>query len=138
MKLILDSNIAIKWVLAEPDSPKALKPRDEFTQGIHELLAPDVFELEVAHALTRAERTGRINVGDASILWSDVMTTCPVLVPSGPLTPHAVAISSAARIGFYDCLFAQLTDQEGCSLVTADARLVKNLPNHSIITIDDL
>ncbi len=103
MKYILDSNIALKWVLAEPDSGKALQLRDESSQGIHELLAPDVFELEVAHALTRAERSGRINVGNASILWTDVMTTCPILIPSGPLTPHAVAISSAARHGFYDC-----------------------------------
>lgn len=79
MKYILDTNIALKWVLTEPDSTHALKLRDAFTQGIHELIAPDVFELEVAHALTRAERQGRINVGDASILWADVMSTSPLL-----------------------------------------------------------
>lgn len=138
MRYILDSNIARKWVLSEPDSPKALQLRDEFIKGLHELLAPDVFELEVAHALTRAERAGRIDVGDAGVLWSDVMTTPPQLVMSGLLAPQAIAIASAARIGFYDCLYAHLADQEGCSLITADIKLQKNLPNHPIITLDDL
>lgn len=136
MKYVLDSNVAIKWVLAESDSPKARQLRDEFVQGAHELLSPDVFELELAHALTRAERTARIGVGNAGILWTDVMTTCPLLIPSGPLTPQAITIASAARIGFYDCLFVALAEQEGCELVTADERLIKNLPGYPIVSLN--
>lgn len=138
MRYILDSNIALKWVLDEPDSPKALQLREEFKMGLHELLAPDVFELEVAHALTRAERSGRIDVGDASILWSDVMTTPPQLIMSGLLAPQAIAISSATRHGFYDCLYAHLAEQEGCPLITADEKIAKNLPNYPIIALDQL
>jgi hypothetical protein len=45
MKYVLDSCVAVKWVLVEPLSDKALKLRDDFRQAIHELLAPDVFRL---------------------------------------------------------------------------------------------
>jgi hypothetical protein len=38
------------------DKLKALRVRDDFRNGLHELLAPDVFPVEVAHSLTRAER----------------------------------------------------------------------------------
>jgi predicted nucleic acid-binding protein len=31
------------------------------------------------------------------------------------------------RIGVYDCLYVALADREGCELVTADDRLVRNL-----------
>ena len=45
MKYVLDSNVAIKWVLTEPDSPKALALRADYQAQIHELLAPDVVVL---------------------------------------------------------------------------------------------
>jgi predicted nucleic acid-binding protein len=55
MKYILDSSVAVKWVLPEVDSDKADHQRDAFIQTIHELLAPEVFHVELAHALTRPE-----------------------------------------------------------------------------------
>lgn len=38
-----------------------------------------------------------------------------------------MAISSAARIGVYDCLYLALAEREACELVTADDKLVKKL-----------
>jgi predicted nucleic acid-binding protein len=99
MKYVLDSSVALKWVPPEPDSPKARQLRDDYVNQIHELLTPDVFSLEIAHALTRAERQGRIVVSHAAIFWADILTTSPRLEPSGLLIPRAIQISSAARIG---------------------------------------
>ncbi len=130
MRYVLDSSVALKWVLAEPDSPKARQLRDDFRNQIHELLAPVVFEVEIAHALTRAERQGRIAVPQAGLFWADIMSTPPQLEPSGPLLPRAIQISSSARIGVYDCLYIALAEREGCPFVTADARLVSNLQRH--------
>jgi predicted nucleic acid-binding protein len=41
--------------------------------------------------------------------------------------PRAYALSSAIRVGIYDCLYVALAEQEGCEFVTADDKLVKNL-----------
>jgi len=46
MKYVLDSNVALKWVLPETDDAKAIGIRDGFKQGIRELLAPDVFPID--------------------------------------------------------------------------------------------
>ncbi len=127
MKYVLDSNVALKWVLAEPDSAAARGLRDDFRNGVHELLAPDVFPVEVAHALTRAERQGRIAVGDSEIFLADVLTTSPALHLYLPLLQRATEISSSMRVGVYDCLYIALGENEKCELVTADDRLVKNL-----------
>jgi predicted nucleic acid-binding protein len=54
MKYLLDSSAAFKWEVAEVDSDKAIRLRDDTRKGLHELLAPDIFPVEVAHALTRA------------------------------------------------------------------------------------
>ena len=58
MRYGLDSSVALKWFVREVDSDKALRLRDAYRAGIHELLSPDVFPFEIAHALTRAQRQG--------------------------------------------------------------------------------
>lgn len=127
MRYILDFNIALKWVLAEPDSAKARQLRTEFRKATYELLSPDVFTVEMAHALTRAERQAKITIGDAIILWADIMTTPPRLESSEPLLPRAITISSTMRVGVYDCLYVAMAERENCELVTADTKLLKNL-----------
>lgn len=127
MKYVIDSSVAFKWVVREVDSDRADRLRDDFRKAVHELLAPDVFPVEVGHALTRAERQRRIPVGTAVPLLTDVLSTPPAFHPSLPLLLRACAISSQARIGVYDCLYVALAEQEGCQFVTADARLLTNL-----------
>ncbi len=68
MRYVLDSSAAIQWVLPEKDSAKAMRLRDDYHNGAHELLAPDLFPAEMLSALTKAERTKRLSVGDARVL----------------------------------------------------------------------
>src|SRR5271157_2483002 len=100
MKYVLDSSVAFKWVVPEGDTPRAVQLRDEFRAAVHELIAPDVFPPELAHALTRSERQGRID--DAVTRLIDVLTTSPILIPSLPLLLRAADISSTLRVGVYD------------------------------------
>ena len=127
MKYVLDSSVAFKWVVREADSDKADLLRAQFMNGTHDLLSPDVFPVEVAHALTRAERQARVTIGQARHLLLDVLTTPPQFHPYRLLLSRAVDISSAMRIGAYDCLYVALAEQEKCALLTADDKLFKNL-----------
>lgn len=109
------------------DTDKARRLRDAYRHGVHDLLAPDVFTVELAHALTRAERQGRIALTEAAIFWADVMRTAPRLQASLPLMPRAIDISSHMRIGVYDCLYVALAERESCEFVTADDKLARTL-----------
>jgi predicted nucleic acid-binding protein len=111
----------------ELHTDKALLLRNDFVNGLIDLLAPDFFTIEIAHALTKAERQKRINPAEGGTLWLDIMTTCPLLQPATPLVPRAYEIASSARIGIYDCIYVALAEQEGCDLVTADDKLIRNL-----------
>ena len=71
MKYVLDSSVALRWVLPEPDSGRAIRLRDEFNASIHDLLAPDIFIPEIANGLVTAERQGRIKSGEAAIFFHD-------------------------------------------------------------------
>jgi predicted nucleic acid-binding protein len=127
MRYVLDSNVALKWVLNEADSLIAIRIGKEFQQGIHDLLAPDVFIGEVGHSLTRLERRGLILPADGAQKFSDILAAIPAIYPSLSVSSRAYDISSQTRHGFYDCLYVALAEREGCELVTADDQLVKNL-----------
>jgi hypothetical protein len=40
MKYVLDSCVGFKWEVAEADSDKAIRLRDESRRGLHELILP--------------------------------------------------------------------------------------------------
>jgi predicted nucleic acid-binding protein len=127
MRYVLDSCVAIKWFLAEPNSAKAIQLLDDFNGLAHELLAPDVFAVEVAHALSRAERRGLIQPPAEFQHLSDLLAYLPALHAALTLLPRAYEISSKMRIGVYDCLYVALAEREGCALLTADDRLARAL-----------
>jgi predicted nucleic acid-binding protein len=127
MKYVLDASVALKWVLPEFDSPQAHQVRAAFQSGVHDLISPDIFPVEIAHALTRAERQQRISVGDSLVLLADILSSCPVLHDGLPLLDRAAELSSHLRIGVYDCLYVALAEQEACELVTADDRLIRSI-----------
>ena len=56
MKRVLDSSTAFKWLVAEVDSDKAIRLRDDFRNGLVELIAPDIFPAEMASSLLTAQR----------------------------------------------------------------------------------
>lgn len=127
MKYVLDSSVAFKWLVPEMDTDKAIRLRTDYLLGTHQFLAPDVFPLEIGHALTRAERQGRIGSAQGNNLLADILTTGPGLHASLTLLPRAYTISSQARIGIYDCLYVALAERENCELLTSDDRLVRVL-----------
>jgi predicted nucleic acid-binding protein len=138
MKYVLDASVAVKMLLYEQDSHLALGLQDDFRRQICELIAPDLLPAEMGHALTRAERKGIIPAGDAEALILGFLDPCPRLFPYGELYDRAMQLSSTFRVGFYDCLYVALAEGEGCSLVTADERLMRTLPNFAIVSLSSL
>lgn len=132
MKYVLDSSVALKWALPEPDTAKALQLRSDYCNAVHELMAPDFFPIETAHALTRAERQRRITQGSGWGLWQKIMSDCPVMLPWNPLMPRAFDLSSKMRVGVYDCVYVALAEQQLCPVVTADQRLLNTFPGQTI------
>ena len=125
MKYVLDTSVAIKTVIQEADSAKALQLRDDYNNTTHDLIAPDLFPTEVCNVLMMAERTGKILQGEASRFFADFVLDLPALYDALPLLPRALEIAQQFRQTVYDCLYVALAEREGCELVTADDKLLK-------------
>lgn len=127
MKYVVDTAVAVKLVLPEPDSPKAIKLFGDYAQAIHELLAPDLFPTEVANVLVMAERSGKLKVGEAVAGYQNILRVSPALHVAIPLLPRAIEIAQQFRQSVYDCLYVALAEREACELVTADDKLIQAL-----------
>lgn len=125
MKYVVDSSAALKWVLPEIDSDKAIRLREEYRNGLHDLLAVDIFPAEAGNGLLVAERMGRI--ASFANLLADILTTCPRLQSTIPLIPAATMVISKVRVSLYDALYIALAEVEQCDMVTGDKRLVNNV-----------
>ena len=122
---VLDASVALKWYLVEPLAEKALAFREASRSGQWDLMAPDVFLPEVAHALARSHRRGLIF--EPITPYGDLLSTPLRLFPTPPLIERALDIATKHRIGVYDCIYVALAEREGCRFITADDRLVGNL-----------
>src|SRR5262245_32869797 len=127
MKYVIDTSVEIKTFVTEADSPKALQLRDDYRNGIHELLAPDLFPVEVCNALMILERSGKLQPGEADILFARFLLNLPKLYNAIPLLPRALEIAKLFRQSVYDCLYVATAEREGCELVTADDKLIKGV-----------
>ena len=125
MKYVIDTSVDIKTYVQEQDSAKALQLRNDYHQGIHDLIAPDIFPTEMCNVLMILERSAKIKPGDAAVFFSQFLNELPPLFPAVPLLPRALELARLFRQTVYDCLYIALAEREGCELVTADDKLVK-------------
>jgi predicted nucleic acid-binding protein len=127
MNHVIDSSVALKWVVPEADSDKALRLLADYAAAIHQLLAPDLFPIEITNALASAEKSARIQPGEAVLFLTDILNNAPVLHESTPLLRRALQISLPTRHSIYDCLYIALAERESCQFVTSDTKLIKGL-----------
>ncbi len=140
MKYILDSSVALKWVLPEADSAKAIQLLDDYQNAIHELLSPDIFNSEIANGLASAERQGRIKKGEAGSFFNVVVRQSPLIVSASPCLVRAIDLAVATRQAVYDCTYLAMAEAEGCEMVSADEAFIKKMHVHFpfLIRLSDL
>ncbi len=118
--VVIDSSVAVKWLLPEPGTDRALALRDEIVRGRRRALAPAIIHAELANALwKRVAFTGMESRLAASMLaaFRDV----PIeLVSCDALALPALELACSHRRSVYDCLFLALSVAADAPLVTAD------------------
>jgi hypothetical protein len=97
MKYVIDCSVGFKWFVVEPDRPKALRLRDDFTSGLCGLLAPDIFPTELGNALGLHMVSALADAGDgrnAMVVDFRQIFSLPVAY----LRRHAASLGSRWRL----------------------------------------
>ena len=138
MKLVIDGNVGLCAMLPEAHSGKIKQLFEDFRKGIHELLAPDLYAVEVGNGLVSAARKGTINQSDLPLLYAALLMDLPIRYQMLSLFQRAYSIASQLPVSVYDASYLALSEREGCPLLTDDQKLIKNAPGFSYLTFDDL
>jgi predicted nucleic acid-binding protein len=119
--IVIDSSIALQWVLPEPGYETALRYVE-----IEGVTSPDVLLVETANVLAKKVRAANITAEQA-ITSLAVVKDAVQLVHSEPLVSRALELSIALSHPVYDCVFLACAEQVGGKLATRDARFVKRV-----------
>ena len=121
--VIIDASVAVRWVLDdEPSRAGALTLRSALETGRVAAVEPAHFMLEVAGALDRAVRDGRIGVEEAgrALLALEAVSfdDTPAMAVAG--ASFDVAVMTGVRVP--DAAYVVCAARNRAQLVTADAR----------------
>lgn len=117
MTLIIDTSVAVKWIVDEDgsDSAHALIGTD--------LVAPDLFKAELANALWK--KVMRDQATTLQVTAGYVAASASIsFLSASPFSERALEIALELRHPIYDCYFLALSEATGLPIITADARLI--------------
>ena len=124
--VVVDASIALKWILNETDSSKALTLLADWNDREIEVFAPSLLVYEVTNALYRRVRKGDIPFYDARRGLTEIIYK--VLEIDFPEDPdfNIRAMELGQQFGLpaaYDSHYLALAERKECELWTADTRL---------------
>lgn len=121
--VVVDASVAVKWLVREEHTDKALAIRNAWQDAQVAPVAPYLLPFEVANALHRKVSRGQLSVGDASRMIALLLGSRLELHQSPRL--HVRALALASRLGqgaAYDAHYLALAEEFACELWTADQR----------------
>ncbi len=139
MPAVLDTSIALKWVLAESDSPQALALRRDFLERQDILYAPSLLIYEATNTLYAAARDGAVSWQAVDVGLEDMLTIIRLRIPSAAIAQRTVAITHLTGQTYaYDAQFLALAERLRCDLWTADARFLRAMQRHGFSQVKAL
>lgn len=130
MTLVLDSSVAMKWLLPEAGSAIARRVYGEWQGGRFTLVAPSLILAEVANALWKKVRRHELYRQHAARLFGEFLRLGLPVVPADGLVFHALGFSLRYDHPVHDCIYMALAAREQCALLTADESLSRKFSAH--------
>jgi predicted nucleic acid-binding protein len=123
LKVVVDTSVALTWMIPESISAQAVELLDPGNTPI----APDLLLLELGNVLWKKVRKGDLTRETADRIARSVPESFDALYPAAGLVQRARNLSHDLDHPIYDLIFLALAEREGCPLVTGDGKLAKRL-----------
>lgn len=119
MRLVLDASAAIRVVLGGEGAPAFAKELASCTL----VVAPTLFQTEVANALWKYLQAGQLAAADATTRLRDAIDLVDEFAPDADYVPDALVAAHQHHHPVYDMLYLVVARQHACELMTADRKL---------------
>ena len=124
--VVVDASLALKWVLAEPDSHTAVILLNQWTDEGISIIAPALFTYEVTNTFYRQVVAGKLTYEEAKQGLTDLFSIGVLLKFSIYEDISTQAMEFAHQLNLpatYDAHYLALALHENCEYWTADKRL---------------
>lgn len=121
MSLVLDASVAVAWAFSSDVFDLAL-PALTYIQSGH-AIAPTLWQFEVASALRKAGKDGRLSRQQSASFLSDLHTLDIRVSPVLPRIARLMEVAEEFNISTYDAAYLELALQLSLPLATLDANL---------------
>lgn len=125
MKAVVDTNVVAYFLLG---IPKFVAEAREFWNHADELVAPGIWEAEIANVIWMAARARVITERDASAKLALAARLGVHSINNRTLWQGALARSLSSNVAVYDTLFVELAEREGIPLATFDEKVLRAYP----------
>jgi len=132
MSFVLDASIASAWFLPDEQNDTADELMDELK--VTAAFIPSLFWFEIRNLFLMAERRGRLDVGDASLLLKQLR--CFPLRDLDIINDEMVFdLARRHSLSAYDASYLALAHQMRLPLATADRKLISAVRQEGIIAL---
>jgi predicted nucleic acid-binding protein len=124
---VVDTSVALKWVLKEPDSADAARVMNDVTAAGGTLHLLDIASVEAVNVIWLQVHRRLYPEAQARITLADFRRAPVQPVVSDPLLNDAFDLALQFDLAVYDACFVAAVKQLGCLGVTADVPLVNKV-----------
>ena len=124
--VVVDASFAIKWVLREEDTARAVQLVNRWQSEGKAAIAPALFAYEVTNIIYRRVARNLLTYEEAKLILTDILSEGVLLDFSQYEEISMQAMMLAQRYGLpasYDAHYLALAARERCDFWTADTRL---------------
>ncbi len=121
---VVDASVALKWIIPEPDTEKALALYQA------RLFAPSFLLTECGNALWSRVQRGLMSAQEAANGLAELGNVPVTMALLETLNASALDLALHLKHPIYDCLYLALAIDFDIPLVTADQRFLKALRPH--------
>jgi predicted nucleic acid-binding protein len=125
MKTVVDTNVLAYHLLG---TPRLAAESETLLRAADEILAPALWEAELANVVWMAARAGVIATQEAPARLALASRLGVTSIPVRTLWHGALVRSMQSNVAVYDTLFVELADREGVALATFDRKLSRAFP----------
>jgi len=125
MLLVLDTSVILKWFKEEDYSNAAIKIKEEFVDGLHEIVVPDLLLYEFANAMKYSKIFDQETIKKS--LSSLIDLGIHIVIPTEEMLSKAIDLSYSYDITIYDAIFVSLAKLINAIFITADKKLYKKV-----------
>jgi predicted nucleic acid-binding protein len=125
VKAVVDTNVVAYFLLG---TPKFVAEARAFWNRAEELIAPSIWEAEIANVIWMAARSKVITKHDATAKLALAGRLGIHSISNRALWHGALVRALTSTVAVYDTLYVELADREAVPMVTFDEKVLKSYP----------